>query len=269
MAPYMVWPKMFDDTLDFCVSSNKLKWFYHYIWNVVSQSRNNPNYEMPQKFITISEETLASMEEAVRDTCEYEESEFASLFSQFRMYQENRLKINKDSRESKMAARKEGGGGGGEGRSKSSKMTGVVKLVAIEGQENTFKVEKVSVPAPKPQSAEEDNNAPLINKTHKTKPNKIWGNGAEKSEPLPSRSATAAAVLARAAGRAAAAEKRAADEAAWQAALKKGREAIEKKIASARKAMGVRKNEPNPDSIGRLISQWECEMNVDLYAARV
>ena len=220
---------------------------------------------MPQKFITISEETLASMEEAVRDTCEYEESEFASLFSQFRMYQENRLKINKDSRESKMAARKEGG----EGRSKSSKMTGVVKLVAIEGQENTFKVEKVSVPAPKPQSAEEDNNAPLINKTHKTKPNKIWGNGAEKSEPLPSRSATAAAVLARAAGRAAAAEKRAADEASWQAALKKGREAIEKKIASARKAMGVRKNEPNPDSIGRLISQWECEMNVDLYAARV
>ena len=79
----------------------------------------------------------------------------------------------------------------------------------------------------------------------------------------------AAAVLARAAGRAAAAEKRAADEAAWQTAVRKGREAIEKKTASARKAMGVRKNEPNPDSIGRLISQWEFEMNVELYAMRL
>jgi len=79
----------------------------------------------------------------------------------------------------------------------------------------------------------------------------------------------AAAVLARAAGRAAAAEKRAADEAAWQTAVRKGREAIEKKTASARKAMGVRKNEPNPDSIGRLISQWELEMNVELYAMRL
>ena len=79
----------------------------------------------------------------------------------------------------------------------------------------------------------------------------------------------AAAVLARAAGRAAAAEKRAADEAAWQTAVRKGREAIEKKTASVRKAMGVRKNEPNPDSIGRLISQWEFEMNVELYAMRL
>lgn len=79
----------------------------------------------------------------------------------------------------------------------------------------------------------------------------------------------AAAAAARAAGRVAAAEKRAADEAAWQAALKNGREAIEKKTASARKAMGVRKNEPNPDSICRLISQWEFEMNLELYAARM
>ena len=79
----------------------------------------------------------------------------------------------------------------------------------------------------------------------------------------------AAAVLARAAGKVAAAEKRAADEAAWQSALRKGREAIEKKTASARKAMGVRKNEANPASICSMISQWEFEMNVELYAMRL
>jgi hypothetical protein len=124
---------------------------------------------MPQKFTTIAPETIDRIEEICdAENCGDEEfaAEIASLFTQFRMYQENRLKINKDSRESKMAARKEGGGG--EGRSKSAKMTGVVKLVAIEGQENTFKVEKVSIPvpapAPKPVSAEEEDNAPLVNK---------------------------------------------------------------------------------------------------------
>lgn len=124
---------------------------------------------MPQKFTTIAPETIAKIEEICdAENCGDEEfaAEIASLFTQFRMYQENRLKINKDSRESKMAARKEAGGG--EGRSKSAKMTGVVKLVAIEGQENTFKVEKVSIPAPalapKPVSAEEEDNAPLVNK---------------------------------------------------------------------------------------------------------
>ena len=79
----------------------------------------------------------------------------------------------------------------------------------------------------------------------------------------------AAAVLARASGKVAAAEKRAADEAAWQSALKKGREAIEKKTAGARKAMGLRKNEANPASICDLISKWEFEMNVELYAERL
>ena len=79
----------------------------------------------------------------------------------------------------------------------------------------------------------------------------------------------AAALLARAAGKVAASEKRAADEAAWQSALRKGREAIEKKTASARKAMGVRKNEANPASICTMISRWEFEMNVELYAMRL
>ena len=77
------------------------------------------------------------------------------------------------------------------------------------------------------------------------------------------------AVFARAAGKVAAAEKRAADEAAWQSAVKKGREVIEKKTASARKAMGVRKNEANPASICDMISRWEFEMNVELYALRL
>jgi hypothetical protein len=79
----------------------------------------------------------------------------------------------------------------------------------------------------------------------------------------------AAAVLARTAGKAAAAEKRAADEAAWQESVKKGREAIEKAVAGARKAMGVRKNQANPPSICNLISKWEFELSVDLYAQRM
>jgi hypothetical protein len=79
----------------------------------------------------------------------------------------------------------------------------------------------------------------------------------------------ASAVLARTAGKAAAAEKRAADEAAWDSAMRKGREVIEKKTASARKAMGVRKNEANPPSIHKMISQWEFELNVELYAQRL
>jgi hypothetical protein len=79
----------------------------------------------------------------------------------------------------------------------------------------------------------------------------------------------AAAVLARASGKVAAAERRAADQAAWDQAVKKGREAIEKKVAAARKAMGVRKNEANPASICTMISKWEFDMSVELYAQRM
>jgi hypothetical protein len=121
---------------------------------------------MPQKFNTITEEQMNAMSAQLKHF-HINGEEWENLFAQFCMYQENRLKINKDSRESKKAARD--AEGGGEGRSKrgaSAKMTGVVKLVAIEGQENTFKVEKVSIPAPapKPVSAEEEDNAPLVNK---------------------------------------------------------------------------------------------------------
>jgi hypothetical protein len=78
-----------------------------------------------------------------------------------------------------------------------------------------------------------------------------------------------AAVLARNAGKAAAAEKRAADKAAWDLAVQKGREEIEQKTAAARKAMGVRKNEANPASIRQMIERWEMDMAVALYADRM
>lgn len=74
----------------------------------------------------------------------------------------------------------------------------------------------------------------------------------------------AAAAAARLAGKVAAAEKRAAAEAAWTEGLRKGREAIEKKVEAARKAMGVRKNEPNPSGIRDMKEKWEFEMMMAL-----
>jgi hypothetical protein len=79
----------------------------------------------------------------------------------------------------------------------------------------------------------------------------------------------AASGLARAAGKAAAAEKRAYIQAEWELAQQKGRAEIEKKTAAARKAMGVRKNEANPDSIRQMIERWEMDMAVALYTARM
>ena len=78
----------------------------------------------------------------------------------------------------------------------------------------------------------------------------------------------AAAVLARIAGKTAAVERREQEAAAWMEMRRNGREVIEKKTATLRKAMGVRKNEENPASICRTISNWEYELNVALYAAR-
>ena len=68
---------------------------------------------------------------------------------------------------------------------------------------------------------------------------------------------------------AAAAEKRAYIQAEWELAQQKGRDEIEKKTAAARKAMGVRKNEANPDSIRQMIERWEMDMAVALYTARM
>lgn len=77
------------------------------------------------------------------------------------------------------------------------------------------------------------------------------------------------AMLARAAGKVAAAEKRAADRAAWDLAVRTERAEIEHKTAIARKAMGVLKNEENPASIRQMISQWEHDMYVALYVKRI
>jgi len=79
----------------------------------------------------------------------------------------------------------------------------------------------------------------------------------------------AAAMLARTVGKVAAAEKRAAIQAEWELAQQKGREEIAKKTAAARKAMGVRKNEPNTAPICQMISQWEMDLNLALYTARM
>ena len=68
------------------------------------------------------------------------------------------------------------------------------------------------------------------------------------------------AAAARIAGKVAAAERRAADEAAWTEGVRKIREAIEKKIAALRKAMGVRKNEPNSSAICAMKERMEFEM---------
>ena len=78
------------------------------------------------------------------------------------------------------------------------------------------------------------------------------------------REKAAAAKLARVAGKVAAAETRAAVEAAWTDGVCKGREAIEKTIAGVRKAMGVRKNEPNPSSIVAMKERLEMEMMIAL-----
>ena len=73
-----------------------------------------------------------------------------------------------------------------------------------------------------------------------------------------------AAMLARAAGKIAAAEKRDATEAAWTEGLRKGREEIEKKVQAARKAMGVRKNEANPSGIREMKEKCEVTMMLAL-----
>lgn len=70
----------------------------------------------------------------------------------------------------------------------------------------------------------------------------------------------AVALAARAAGKAAVAEKRAAFEAAWFEGVRNGREEIEKKVLVARKALGVRKNEPNPSALFEMKEKWEFEM---------
>ena len=69
-----------------------------------------------------------------------------------------------------------------------------------------------------------------------------------------------AAILTKKLGRGAARERRAAVQAAWEEALRKGREALEAKIEAARKE--------HPDTITELKKKWEHDMMFDLYTDR-
>ena len=75
----------------------------------------------------------------------------------------------------------------------------------------------------------------------------------------------AAAIKARIDGKIAAAEQREKEEQAHMNRAWKEHQALQEKIAAARKAMGVRKNEETPASLRRLITEWENEMRLRLW----
>ena len=91
-----------------------------------------------------------------------------------------------------------------------------------------------------------------------------WPASTARAAVILKREKKTAAMLARAAGKIAAAEKRDATEAAWTEGLRKGREEIEKKVQAARKAMGVRKNEANPSGIREMKEKCEVTMMLAL-----
>lgn len=78
----------------------------------------------------------------------------------------------------------------------------------------------------------------------------------------------AAALKARMDGKIAAAERREREEQEFRDMADKEHQALQEKIASARKAMGVRKNEETPASLRRLICQWENEIMLRLWEHR-
>ena len=75
----------------------------------------------------------------------------------------------------------------------------------------------------------------------------------------------AAALKARMDGKIAAAERREKEEQAHRTKADKEYQALQEKIAAARKAMGVLKNEETPASLRRLICEWENEMMLRLW----
>ena len=70
----------------------------------------------------------------------------------------------------------------------------------------------------------------------------------------------AVAMKARIDGKIAAAERREKEDQKFRDMVDKEHQALQEKIASARKAMGVYKNEDTPASLRSLICQWESEM---------
>jgi hypothetical protein len=78
----------------------------------------------------------------------------------------------------------------------------------------------------------------------------------------------AAAMKARIDGKIAAAERREHEEQEFRDMADKEHQALQEKIASARKAMGVRKSEETPASLRRLITEWENEMMLRFWEHR-
>jgi hypothetical protein len=78
----------------------------------------------------------------------------------------------------------------------------------------------------------------------------------------------AAAIKARMDGKIAAAERRELEENEYRTRADKEHQDLQEKIASARKAMGVRKNEETPASLRRLICEWEQELMLRLWDHR-
>jgi hypothetical protein len=74
-----------------------------------------------------------------------------------------------------------------------------------------------------------------------------------------------AAKTARVKGKIAAADTREKKAVEFEEDRRKEREIVLAKIARARKAMGIRKNEENPAALRRLIEQWESESTVRLF----
>ena len=74
-----------------------------------------------------------------------------------------------------------------------------------------------------------------------------------------------AAIKARLDGKIAAAERREKEEQVHRNRADNEHQALQEKIARTRKAMGVLKNEKNPASLCRLITEWENEMRLRLW----
>ena len=77
-----------------------------------------------------------------------------------------------------------------------------------------------------------------------------------------------AAKTARIRGKIAAAEAREKKAVVAEKEVEKDRDDLLAKIARTRKAMGIRKNEENPDSLKRLIKEWEDEAMLKRFNAR-
>lgn len=131
------------------------------------QANRTNEYRMPIKYTTFTEEEFKFFntfaERLEKGELEFDEEEFnriavgmKTMVENLKEYQTQRLKINKESRESKKAARDAEGGGSKRGA--SAKMTGAVKLVPIDLDAGIFTVQKVKVPTPAPTPAKEEEN---------------------------------------------------------------------------------------------------------------